>query len=157
MTLPPPVYDLDLLLDTSAEEPCAPKIVADIEQAIRGGGELLRHDTWGDRALAYPIDHRTSAEYHLFQLHATPALLAELNHTLHITDGVVRFRIIKLKPGTPEAPDLRASRPPVGEPVAAGERRGVASPRLASPRGQAPRRDCVHVVVTGALPPDSRG
>ena len=119
MTLPPPVYDLVLLLDPSAEEADRRKIVADVEQSIRNGGELLRHDEWGDRALAYPIDHRTDAEYHLFQLHATPALLAELNHTLHITDGVVRFRVIKLKPGTPDAPDLRASRPPQAEPVVA--------------------------------------
>ncbi len=121
MTLPPPVYDLVLLLDPSAEEAARGKIVSDVEQTIRGAGELLRHDSWGDRALAYPIDHRTSAEYHLFQMHATPALLADLNHSLHITDGVVRFRVIKLKPGTPDAPDLRASRPSAGEPVAAGE------------------------------------
>jgi small subunit ribosomal protein S6 len=121
MTLPPPVYDLTLLLDSSADDAARAKIVADVETAIRGGGELLRHDSWGDRALAYPINHQTSAEYHLFQMHATPALLADLNHTLHITDGVVRFRVIKLKPGTPEAPDLRASRRPEGEPVAAAE------------------------------------
>jgi small subunit ribosomal protein S6 len=121
MTLPPPIFDLVLLLDPSAEETARRKIVADTEQTIRGGGELLRHDEWGDRALAYPINHRTDAEYHLFQFHATPPLLAGLNHTLHITDGVVRFRIIKLDPGTPEAPDLRTARRPEGEPVAAGE------------------------------------
>ncbi len=121
MTLPPPIYDLTLLLDTSAEDAVRAKIVADTEQAIRGGGELLRHDPWGVRALAYPIDHRTDAEYHLFQMHAAPELLAELEHVLHITDGVVRFRIIKLKPGTPDAPDMRATRRPEGEPVAAAE------------------------------------
>src|SRR5271155_5144570 len=99
MPLPPPLYDLVVLLDPAAEDAVRAKIVADIEQAIGAGGELVRHDDWGDRALAYPIEHRTEAEYHLFQFHATPQLLADLNHTLHITDGVVRFRIIKLKPG----------------------------------------------------------
>jgi small subunit ribosomal protein S6 len=34
-------------------------------------------------------------------------LIAELSRTLHITDGVIRFRINKLKPGTPDAPDMR--------------------------------------------------
>jgi len=119
MTLPPPVYDLVLLLDTAAEPDVRAKIVADTERTIRASGELLRHDEWGDRALAYPIDHRTDAEYHLLQFHATPELLAALNHVLHITDGVVRFRIIKLKPGTPEAPDLPAARRAEGEAVAA--------------------------------------
>jgi hypothetical protein len=30
---------------------------------------------------------------------------------LHITDGVTRFRIIKLRPGTPPAPDVRQDAP----------------------------------------------
>ena len=36
-------------------------------------------------------------------------VLAALDHTLKITDGVNRFRVIKLRPGTPEPPDLRAA------------------------------------------------
>jgi small subunit ribosomal protein S6 len=84
------------------------KIVADVREAIAAKGELERHDEWGERALAYPIDHKTTAEYHLFQFHAPQVeLIAELNRTLRITDGVIRFRINKLKPGTPAAPDMR--------------------------------------------------
>ena len=36
-------------------------------------------------------------------------MLSELDRTLRITDGVLRFRIVKLKPGTPDAPDMPAS------------------------------------------------
>jgi len=130
MAPPPPVYDLVLLLDPSVEEERRRKLVADVEAAVRDGGELLRHDTWGDRTLAYPIDHRTDAEYHLVQMHATPQLLEHLHHTLHLSDDVVRFRIIKLAPGTPDAPDMRSARrpEPEAEPVAA-----VAAPAAASP------------------------
>jgi hypothetical protein len=39
-----------------------------------------------------------------------PALLESLSHTLRIDDAVLRFRIIKVLPGTPPAPD---SPPPV--------------------------------------------
>jgi small subunit ribosomal protein S6 len=38
-------------------------------------------------------------------------VLDALNRTLHITDGVTRFRIIKLRPGTPPAPDVRQEVP----------------------------------------------
>jgi small subunit ribosomal protein S6 len=108
MTLPAPIYDLVLLLDPQAEESARAKIVADIREAIAAKGGLVRHDEWGERALAYPIDHRTTAEYHLVQFHATTVeLIAELNRALHITDEVIRFRINKLKPGTPAAPDMR--------------------------------------------------
>jgi small subunit ribosomal protein S6 len=107
MTLPAPTYDLVLLLDPQAEEAVRAKIVTDARAAIESKGELVHHDEWGERALAYPIDHKTSAEYHLLQFHAsTVELIAELDRTLAITDGVVRFRINKLRPGTPAAPDM---------------------------------------------------
>lgn len=120
MTLPAPTYDLVLLLDPQAEEQDRAKIVADTRGAIEAKGELTHYDEWGERALAYPIDHKASADYHLLQFHATEVeLIGELSRTLHITDGVVRFRINKLKPGTPEAPEMRPER--VGAMVAREE------------------------------------
>lgn len=113
MTLPAPTYDLVLLLDPQAEQEVREKLVADASETISAGGELLRHDRWGERALAYPIDHKATAEYHLLQFHAGgPELLASLQRSLGIADGVVRFRIVKLKPGTPEAPDVLAAAHP---------------------------------------------
>jgi small subunit ribosomal protein S6 len=109
MTLPAPTYDLVLMIDPQAEEATRAKIVADARKAIEAQGELLRHDEWGDRAMAYPIDHKTNAEYHLLQFHTTPELLSTLNRTLRITDELIRFRVIKLAPGTPDAPDMPAA------------------------------------------------
>jgi small subunit ribosomal protein S6 len=115
MTLPAPTYDLVLMLDTEAQEDARAKILAEASEAIAAQGELLRHDVWGERALTYQIDHKSTAEYHLLQFHAaTPELLRGLDRTLRITDGIIRFRIVKLKPGTPAAPDMAgpaASRP----------------------------------------------
>jgi small subunit ribosomal protein S6 len=109
MTLPAPTYDLVLLLDPQAEETTRAKLVADTRSAIEAQGELLRHDEWGERALAYPIDRKASAIYHLFQFHvADTALLDGLDRTLRIADEAIRFRIIKLAPGVPPAPDMTA-------------------------------------------------
>ncbi len=145
MTLPAPTYDLVLLLDLQAEEAARAKIVADARAAIEAQGELVRHDDWGERALTYPIDRKANAEYHLLQFHAgDSALLDGLGRTLRIADEVMRFRIVKLKPGVPDAPEMvaapavhaapqetpPASAPPAtaaapaepaAEPVAAGE------------------------------------
>jgi small subunit ribosomal protein S6 len=107
MTLPAPTYDLVLLLDTQAEDDARAKIVADARKAIEAQGELLRHDEWGERALTYPIDKKTSARYHLLQFHVSATeLLNSLDRTLRLADEVLRFRIIKLEPGTPDAPDM---------------------------------------------------
>jgi small subunit ribosomal protein S6 len=116
MTLPAPTYDLVLLLDLQAEDSIRARIVADARAAIEARGEFLRHDEWGERPLAYPIDHKTAAEYHLLQFHATPELLETLNRTLRIADEVVRFRIIKLAPGTPDAPETLGIVGTVGTP-----------------------------------------
>jgi small subunit ribosomal protein S6 len=110
MTLPATTYDLVLLLDPQVEQPLRAKIVEDASAAIAAKGELLRHDDWGERALTYQIDHKATADYHLLQFHASTAdLIEELNRTLRITDGVLRFRINKLKPGTPDAPDMHST------------------------------------------------
>ncbi len=99
-----------LLLDLAATDETRAKIVADTKRAIEAGGTLIGHHEWGQRALAYEIEHRAAAEYHLIQFHTRPELLATLGHTLRITDGVVRHRFIKLAPGTPSPP-----RPPAAD------------------------------------------
>jgi small subunit ribosomal protein S6 len=113
MTSPAPTYDLVLLLDPQAEQAVREKLVADTRASIDAQGELLRHDEWGERALSYPIDRRTSARYHLMQFHAGSAeLLSGLDRTLRLADEVLRFRIIKLAPGVPSAPDMSAAPAP---------------------------------------------
>ena len=81
--------------------------------------------------MAYEIRHKTDAEYHLLQFHGTPELLGALDRTLRITDGVVRFRIIKLAPGTPDPPPRR---PPARRPSAPAEARRAAPSALPSAR-----------------------
>jgi small subunit ribosomal protein S6 len=138
-------YDLVLLLDIGAEERARAAILADVERAISADGELLRHDEWGERALAYPIRHRDRAEYHLFQFHPAKAdLLRGLDRSLRIADPVIRFRIVKLAAGTPDPPDsLRAGRaeePHAGEhPGDRGPARSAPAPREASPQGDGDR------------------
>ena len=123
----PPLYDLMLVLSTSAEDEQRAKILADVESQIpAGGGSIARKNDWGIRPLAYQIDHQQEGEYHLLQFTGPPALLEALSHGLRINDGVLRFRIVKVLPGTPPPPD---SAPPVAvaSPVPAGAESGVDS------------------------------
>jgi small subunit ribosomal protein S6 len=122
----PALYDLMLLLDSAAEPDRRSAIVRQAEDMISTGGEIVGKHEWGIRPLAYEIEHRTDAEYHLIQFHGTASVLESLQHTLHITDDVVRFRIIKLEPGTPPPPDMTpvpaaAIEAPVADEAASGE------------------------------------
>ena len=133
-----PVYDLMLLLDTAATDEQRAKILADAEAAIVAEGTLVGKHDWGARALAYEIRHKGDAEYHLFQFNATPALLERLHRTLRLTDGIVRFRIIKLAPGTPGPPAVRPEPPRVAEAAPAAEGEAPAAPADAPAAEAAP-------------------
>jgi len=125
-----PIYDLMLLLSQEAEEDQRKKILADVQSAIStAGGSIERDDDWGRRPLAYEIRHQPDAEYHLLQFTAPPTLIEELSHTLRITDGVLRFRVIKARPGTPPAP---SSPPPVVVAAAASAHSGTSAPAPAA-------------------------
>lgn len=113
MAAPAPLYDLVLMLDPAAPDDQRTKILSDAEAMISGAGEIVNRQDWGTRTMIYEIRHKTDAEYHLLQFHGPAELLTNLHRTLRITDGVIRFRIIKLAPGTPPAPEPRAA--PVAE------------------------------------------
>jgi small subunit ribosomal protein S6 len=101
------LYDLMLLLDPNAPEGRGDQILAEVERMISDDGKLESHHDWGMRRIAYEIDHRGEAGYHLFQFEGSNSLLERLDHTLKITDGVLRFRIIRLKRGSPPPPTPR--------------------------------------------------
>jgi small subunit ribosomal protein S6 len=106
MPAPPRLYDLMLVISTAVEDERRAKIVSDVEAQITGGGgSVERQDDWHSRPLAYEIRHQGEGEYHLLQFTGSGSLLDAVSHNLRIDDAVLRFRIIKVLPGTPPPPD----------------------------------------------------
>jgi small subunit ribosomal protein S6 len=111
-----PTYDLMLLLDTAAPEEQRTKVLAEAERILESSDATIvsKHD-WGTRRTAYEIRHKHDADYHLLQFQGGPEVPAAVGRYLRITDGVVRFRVIKLRAGLPPVPDLSASSEPAPE------------------------------------------
>lgn len=106
-----PLYDLLLLLSNDTPEEQRTRVLSLVESTItQAGGSIERNDNWGRRPMAFQIRHQPEAEYHLLQFHAPGSIIEELSHTLRITDGVLRVRIIKVRRGTPSA---KTTPPPV--------------------------------------------
>lgn len=105
------------MLDTAAEEASRDAIVQDVRSKIEASGALTHESRWGVRKMAYEIQKKTEADYRWLRFDAPRELLAELDHSLKITDGVLRFRIFKVDPNSP----VITSPPPVGAPVPARE------------------------------------
>jgi small subunit ribosomal protein S6 len=130
-----PTYDLMVLLSMNVEDDRRAKILADVEAAIsKGGGSIVHNGDWGTRPMAFRIQHQAEAEYHLLQFTGPTALLDTLRHSLGITDGVLRSRIIKVLPGTPPAPTPT----PVAVHAPAQAPAGPAAPAEAPATGAAP-------------------
>jgi small subunit ribosomal protein S6 len=129
-------YELVLMLDPEAADDAREKVAGDVRQAIEGTGTLDQADVWGVRKLAYEIRQRNEADYRYYRFQGEPDLLEQLDHSLKITDGVLRFRIFKIDPDSQSAPHLRS--PGIGRRRTAGSRRPAAPrtprrPRLAIP------------------------
>ncbi len=118
MVAPAPTYDLMLMLDPKAELATREKIRSDVKAMIEQGGSIIGDHGYGNRTMAFEIDHQTQSEYDLVQFHGPNSVLEQLQRTLRIADGVVRFRIIKLRAGVGEPPDLSQAQAPAAEVVA---------------------------------------
>ncbi len=151
-------YDLMLLIDPTAPEERRTAAISEAESLISSGGELVGSYDWGTRRMAYEIDHRPEAEYRLYQFNGDNQLLERLNQRLRITDAVLRFRIIKVKPGQPtppppdqQAPRRRDDREPQDTKVAA--RAAADAPAVGVDVGDATPAD---VAVAEAAPPEQQ-
>lgn len=98
---PAPEYELVLMLDPELPDDRRNEIAVEARRRIEGSGELKQERSWGLRKLAYEIKQRTEADYRFFRFAKDGNLLDDLNHSLKIADGVLRFRIYKVEPDAP--------------------------------------------------------
>ena len=105
------LYDLVLMLDPTAPEGRGDQILGDVRSMIETSGTPVGEHDWGLRKMTFEIRHRPEAHYTLFQFEGENELLERIDHMLKITDGVLRFRIIRVKPGSPPPPEPRPAEP----------------------------------------------
>jgi small subunit ribosomal protein S6 len=150
-------YDLMVLIDADVPEDRRTAILQGIRTSIGAGdGDLKGDADWGVRRMAYEIDHRPEAYYHLFQFESGTELLRQLEHNLSIDDAVLRHRIIRLEKGIPEttprpAPPRHAESEHRGAPEAAASE----SPAEAAPAPAAPAQPAPEPAATTAEAPAS--
>jgi small subunit ribosomal protein S6 len=99
-------YEIMLLLDPELPEERANEVIKRIRTSVEGAqGSWDGHEPWGRRRLAYEIDHKGEAVYHLLLFTAPAETLAEITRVLKITDGVVRHGAYRrVKGGHTKAP-----------------------------------------------------
>jgi small subunit ribosomal protein S6 len=152
------------MLDPETPDERRDQIAAEARKRIESRGSLRAEKAWGMRKLAYEIRQRTEADYRFFRFETESPLLDELDHSLKITDGVLRFRIFKVDPESPviEPPPpvaLASSAPGRGPGGRRGPGRGRdqedREPEPAAPVAAAPAPAAAEPAPRAAEPPPS--
>ncbi len=90
-------YETVFILTPVLSEVQIQETVAKIKQVlIDNGAELVNEEHWGLRKLAYPIQHKSTGYYQLFQFKAAPELIATLETAYKREERVLRFLTLKL-------------------------------------------------------------
>ena len=90
-----------LMLNPDSGDEQRDKIAGDVKSKLESSGEVLHEAKWGLRKMAYEIDKHESSDYRFYRFNGDKPLLDDLDHSLKITDGVLRFRIFKTEPDAP--------------------------------------------------------
>jgi len=63
---------------------------------VAAGGQIVKVAPWGRRRLAYPIDRHREGSYHIILFEAPSDAIVELEHTLLITEEVLRHLVTRV-------------------------------------------------------------
>jgi small subunit ribosomal protein S6 len=89
-------YEIMLLLDPELADERQNEVITRARELVeQRGGTWQNQDAWGRRKLAFEIDHKGEATYHLLQFDSDAETLEELTRVLKITDGVLRHMAVR--------------------------------------------------------------
>ena len=67
------------------------------QRSEANGGKVHRHEDWGRRQLAYPIQKLAKAHYVLLNIECSQEVLEELETAFKFNDAVLRHLTVKMK------------------------------------------------------------
>jgi small subunit ribosomal protein S6 len=89
-------YELMLVLRPDVPDDRSQAVIdRTTRQITAAGGQITKVAPWGRRRLAYPIDRYREGSYHIVLFHAPGDALAELEHSLLITEEVLRHLVTR--------------------------------------------------------------
>ncbi len=89
-------YELMLIVRPDVADDKSQAIIDRVTRQITAaGGQIIKVAPWGRRRLAYPIDRFRDGSYHIILFAAPGDALVELEHSLLITEEVLRHLITR--------------------------------------------------------------
>ena len=89
-------YETIFIVDPNFEADQVNELVEKFKGLIlEQGGQIDGVDDWGKRRLAYPINKQREGYYFLINFTAKPETAQDLERVYKITNGVLRYLIVK--------------------------------------------------------------
>lgn len=88
-------YEAIIIIQNTLEEEAINGLVEKFKSLIESEGTIESLDLWGKRRLSYPINDLNEGYYVFVQFSCKPTFPQELERVLKITDGIMRYMIIK--------------------------------------------------------------
>ena len=89
-------YETIFIIDPEFETDAVKELVEKFKGLVEDqGGQVTEVDEWGKRRLAYPINDRQEGYYFLMNFTANPETAQDLERVYKITNGLMRYLIIK--------------------------------------------------------------
>lgn len=85
-----------------------PEVTRDLQERVAGrisevvgkeGGQLTQVETWGRRALAYPVEKHKRGVYVYLKYVGGGAVVNEIERNLRMLDEVLKYQTVKLRDG----------------------------------------------------------
>lgn len=83
-------YEFTFLLENEEYEEDIKKIITEVN------GEITDETKWGKRALAYPVQKKSSAYYVTHKVSFPPSQLSEFKKKLNFSDKIMRYLVLKI-------------------------------------------------------------
>jgi ribosomal protein S6 len=91
-------YELMLILRPDVADDKAQSVIdRTTRQLVAGGGQIVKVAPWGRRRLAYPIGHHREGSYQIILFESPPEAILDLEHTLLITEEVLRHLVTRVE------------------------------------------------------------
>lgn len=88
-------YEAMVILNPALGEDVMNATIEKVKGLVEASGTLEQVDVWGRKRLAYEIDDQKEGFYFLINFSAEAGFPKELERVLKITDGVLRYLVIR--------------------------------------------------------------
>ncbi|RCX21035.1 SSU ribosomal protein S6P [Anaerobacterium chartisolvens] len=88
-------YETIFIISSEIGEENVKALVEKFKNLLETSAQLENIDEWGKRRLAYPIDDINDGYYVLADFSAEPSFPQELERIYKITEGIIKYIVIK--------------------------------------------------------------